>query len=168
LTSGDFDHDRFIAESQAWFDVALRRSDIAFREGLEDYADEFAAFQELVNSTRMKYQGQGVSLPVLLQEFDLCNKTPSAPPDAVRCFTVHAAKGMEFDHVYVIGLAESVFPSWQSVEAGDQSPELREERRNCFVAITRTQTSLTLTYAQRYKGRKKEPSRFLAEMELIG
>jgi DNA helicase-2/ATP-dependent DNA helicase PcrA len=168
LTSGDFDPDRFIAESLIWFDAALRRADVASREWFEDYADEFAAWQELLNSTRMKYQGERVSLPILLQEFDLCSKTPSAPPDAVRCFTVHAAKGMEFDHVYVSGLAETVFPSWQSVEAGDQSRELREERRNCFVAITRTETSLTLTYAQRYKGRRKEPSRFLAEMRLIG
>jgi DNA helicase-2/ATP-dependent DNA helicase PcrA len=170
MTSGEFDLDRFISESLTWFAAALRRADIAFREAFEDYEEELATWQELLRSTRAKYagDGNGVSLPVLLQEFDLCtNKTPSAPPDAVRCFTVHAAKGMEFDHVYVSGLAEGVFPSWQSVEEGDQSPELREERRNCFVAITRTQTSLTLTYASSYRGRKKEASRFLAEMGLM-
>jgi DNA helicase-2/ATP-dependent DNA helicase PcrA len=111
LTSGDFAPDRFIAESLTWFDAALQRADIASREGFEDFTDELAAWQELLNSTRLKYQGEGVSLPILLQEFDLCSKTPSAPPDAVRCFTVHAAKGMEFDHVYVCGLAESIFPS---------------------------------------------------------
>lgn len=72
---------------------------------------------------------------------------------------------MEFDHVYVIGLAEGVLPSWQSAKEGDQSPSPREERRNCFVAISRTQTSLTLTYALRYNG-SKDPSRFLAEMGL--
>jgi DNA helicase-2/ATP-dependent DNA helicase PcrA len=169
LTTGDFDLDRFISESLSWFVAALRRADIASREGFEDYEEELAAWQELLRSTRAKYagDGNGIILPVLLQEFDLCtNKTPTAPPDAVRCFTVHAAKGMEFDHVYVSGLAEGVFPSWQSVEEGDQSPEFREERRNCFVAVTRTQTSLTLTYASSYRGRKKEPSRFLAEMGL--
>jgi DNA helicase-2/ATP-dependent DNA helicase PcrA len=47
-------------------------------------------------------------------------------------------KGLEFDRVYVIGLAESILPTWQSRNAGDNSPEMEEERRNCFVAITPT------------------------------
>jgi DNA helicase-2/ATP-dependent DNA helicase PcrA len=109
----------------------------------------------------------GVTLPVLLQEFDLCSKTPTAPSDAARCFTVHAAKGMEFEYVYVIGLADGMMPSWHSVKDGDQSRSMQEERRNCFVAITRTQTDLTLTHSRGYGGYQKEPSRFLAELGLI-
>jgi DNA helicase-2/ATP-dependent DNA helicase PcrA len=123
--------------------------------------------QELLQSAKSKYVADGMTLPVLLHEFDLCSKTPSAPPDAVRCFTVHAAKGMEFEHVYVLGLADGMMPSWQSVKDGDQSTAMREERRNCFVAITRTQTSLTLTHARRYGRYQKEASRFLAEMGLV-
>jgi DNA helicase-2/ATP-dependent DNA helicase PcrA len=167
MVSGEFDTEHFIAESLNWFDAALARADVATRGGFEDYADERAAWQELLQSTRTKYVAEGVTLPILLQEFDLCSKTPSAPPDAVRCYTVHAAKGMEFEHVYVIGLAEGMMPSWQSVKDGDQSPSMREERRNCFVAITRTQISLTLTYARWYGGYQKEPSRFLVEMGLL-
>jgi DNA helicase-2/ATP-dependent DNA helicase PcrA len=81
--------------------------------------------------------------------------------------TVHSSKGLEFDSVYVIGLAESVMPSWQSTKQGDNSPEMEEERRNCFVAITRTREHLTLSYAASYRGWSKAPSRFLREMELL-
>ena len=64
--------------------------------------------------------------------------------------TIHGAKGNEFDHVYLAGLAEDVLPSFQSREKGDRSPEFEEERRNCYVAVTRCQQTLTLSYAERY------------------
>ena len=69
-------------------------------------------------------------------------------------------------HVYVIGLAEDIMPSFQSKKKGDQSPEMEEERRNCFVAITRTRECLVLSRAESYRGWFKEPSRFLNEMQL--
>ena len=50
---------------------------------------------------------------------------------------------------------------------GDQSREMQEERRNCFVAITRTQETLSLTYSERLQGWVKQPSRFLAEMGVV-
>jgi len=78
--------------------------------------------------------------------------------------TIHSAKGKEFDHVYLVGLVEDELPSFQSKQKGDQSPEMEEERRSCFVAITRTMKTLTLSYARRYRGWAKEPSRFLFEM----
>jgi UvrD-like helicase family protein len=65
---------------------------------------------------------------------------------------------------YVIGLAEGEMPSWQSCKKGDASPEMEEERRNCFVAITRTQERLKLSAAKNYRGWNKTESRFLAEM----
>ena len=71
---------------------------------------------------------------------------------------------LEFDTVYVMGMAESILPTWQSQNAGEQSPEMEEERRNCFVAITPTKNRLVLARAQRYRGRDRAPSRFLAEM----
>jgi DNA helicase II / ATP-dependent DNA helicase PcrA len=163
IVAGDFDTERFIEESIAWFETAIKLDDVAMRDGFEDYPEEVIAWRELLRSTRSKYAGDAIGLSVLLQEFDLCSKTPPAPPEAVRCFTVHAAKGMEFEHVYVIGLNETKMPSRQSIEKGDQSDEMREERRNCFVAITRTQSSLTITYAG-----NQRPSRFLLEMGLIG
>jgi DNA helicase-2/ATP-dependent DNA helicase PcrA len=71
---------------------------------------------------------------------------------------------MEFRHVYLVGMAEDQLPSFQAKKAGDDSREMQEERRNCFVAITRTMESLTLTYADKYNGWQKNPSRFLTEM----
>ncbi|MDB6128936.1 MAG: hypothetical protein JWM04_43 [Verrucomicrobiales bacterium] len=47
--------------------------------------------------------------------------------------TIHAAKGREFDFVYLIGLADEILPSYQSFQKGAQSLEVEEERRNCFV-----------------------------------
>ena len=66
--------------------------------------------------------------------------------------------------VYLAGLAEDVLPSFQSKKVGDRSPQMEEERRNCFVAITRCMDTLTLSRASNYNGRAKAPSRFLAEM----
>ena len=68
--------------------------------------------------------------------------------------------------MYLIGMAQEVLPSFQSLKKGADSRDLEEERRNCFVAITRTQVSLTLTRSQKYNGWPKSPSQFLLEMGL--
>jgi len=81
--------------------------------------------------------------------------------------TIHGAKGREFDFVYVVGLAEDIMPSFQSKKKGDSSPEMEEERRNCFVAITRTKECLVLSRGESYRGWRKDPSRFLVEMDLV-
>jgi DNA helicase-2/ATP-dependent DNA helicase PcrA len=74
---------------------------------------------------------------------------------------------MAFHHVYLIGLVEDQLPSWAAVRKGDDSREMQEERRNCFVAITRTQETLTLTHSLELFGWQKQPSRFLSEMGLL-
>ena len=78
--------------------------------------------------------------------------------------TVHGAKGLEFKHVYLLGMAQEVLPSFQALRKGATSKEVEEERRNCFVAITRVEETLTLTRSQQYYGYPKKPSQFLAEM----
>ena len=80
--------------------------------------------------------------------------------------TIAASKGMEFKHVFLIGLVEDELPGYYAKKKGDHSDDMREERRNCFVAITRAEETLTLTYAERYYGYQKQPSRFLKEMGL--
>ena len=95
---------------------------------------------------------------------DLHSKEPPAPKGAIPCYTIYASKGMGFDHVYLIRLAEDELPNWRAVKKGNRSREMQEERRVCFVAITRTQKSLTLTCPLIVSGYKKQPSRFLAEM----
>jgi DNA helicase II / ATP-dependent DNA helicase PcrA len=133
-------------------------------EVFANYATERAVWQDIVNDLGGTEQAYNLSLAQFLQELVLANKTPAAPPTAVRCLTIHASKGMEFNHVYLIGLAEDILPSFQSKKAGNDSREMEEERRSCFVAITRTIETLTLSYANSYSGWPKKPSRFLYEM----
>lgn len=87
--------------------------------------------------------------------------------DKVKLMTIHSAKGLEFDYVYVSGLEENLFPS--SLSLGSRA-ELEEERRLFYVAVTRAKKMLTLTHAQtriRYGSRQFcEPSRFLEEIPL--
>lgn len=133
---------------------------------LTEVAEERKALDQLVHEITFEYGRDAVTLNLFLQELDLRSKTPAPSIDAVQCFTVHTAKGLEFKHVYLVGLAEETLPSWAAVGKGDQSAEMEEERRNCFVAITRTQESLTLTCATSMFGWEKKPSRFLSEMGL--
>ncbi|HLP21784.1 MAG TPA: 3'-5' exonuclease, partial [Chitinophagales bacterium] len=85
--------------------------------------------------------------------------------DSVKMMTIHAAKGLEFPAVYVVGLEENLFPGTQSLYSLE---DLEEERRLFYVAITRAETQLYLTYANtRYKfGQLNycDPSRFLQEV----
>jgi DNA helicase-2/ATP-dependent DNA helicase PcrA len=133
-------------------------------EGDQELAEELATWQELHGELVREYGHLNLTLSIYLQGLDLAPKTARPGPNAVRCMTVHGAKGLEFKHVYLIGMAQEVFPSFQAVRKGPHSPEVEEERRNCFVAITRVQETLTLTRAQEYYGYPKEPSRFLSEM----
>ena len=84
--------------------------------------------------------------------------------DAVTLMTLHAAKGLEFPVVFLIGMEEGLFPHSRSLM---ELEEMEEERRNCFVAITRVQDTLYLSRARTYRPPYvKEPSRFLREMGL--
>ena len=132
-----------------------------------DVAEEQRVWDSLVSDVVGKYGRQEVTLNLLLQELDLNSKTPIPPAGAIPCFTIHASKGMEFGHVYLVGMVEDQLPAWAAIKKGDNSHEMQEERRNCFVAITRAQESLTMTYSKKVFGWPKEPSRFLHEMGLL-
>ncbi|MDP2180335.1 MAG: DNA helicase II [Methylicorpusculum sp.] len=85
--------------------------------------------------------------------------------DCVQLMTLHSAKGLEFNLVFVVGMEEGLFPSQQSVE---DAGRLEEERRLCYVGMTRAKKQLILTYAEsrRIYGRETNPrpSRFLKEI----
>jgi DNA helicase-2/ATP-dependent DNA helicase PcrA len=85
--------------------------------------------------------------------------------DCVQLMTLHTAKGLEFKLVFLVGLEEGLFPSQQSV---DDAGRLEEERRLCYVGMTRAMQQLYLTYAEsrRLYGRETypRPSRFLREI----
>ena len=86
--------------------------------------------------------------------------------DKVSLMTIHAAKGLEFPYVYVVGLEENLFPSQMALNS---RTELEEERRLFYVAVTRAEKCLTLSYStSRYKWGNVthcEPSRFIEEID---
>ena len=96
--------------------------------------------------------------------------------DYVVLMTLHSAKGLEFDHVYIGGMEENLFPSYMALEADADArttDNLEEERRLCYVGITRARKTLALSYCRQRMVRGElqfnHPSRFLAELprELI-
>ena len=132
-------------------------------DATSDIAEDRAAWGDLARNIG-KTIGRDAPLEQFLQELAIRSKEPPMDTRTVTLMTIHGAKGKEFDHVYVVGLAEDVLPSFQSLKAGENSPEMEEERRNCFVAITRVREWLCLSYADIYRGWQKRPSRFLTEM----
>ena len=86
--------------------------------------------------------------------------------DTVSLMTIHSAKGLEFKNVYIVGLEENLFPSQMSLTA---RTDLEEERRLFYVAITRAESKLTLSFAtSRYRWGTLiscEPSRFIDEID---
>ena len=90
----------------------------------------------------------------------------------VTLMTLHTAKGLEFNYVFIIGMEEKIFPSYKSVVSGG-TKEMEEERRLCYVGITRAKQELYLSYAKSRTQKNillaNEPSRFLEEIpkELI-
>ncbi len=93
------------------------------------------------------------------------NKDDEKDKDRILLMTIHAAKGLEFNYVYIAGLEENLFPSQMALMSRE---ELEEERRLFYVAVTRAKKQVVLTYAiSRYRygsAQSNEPSRFLEEI----
>jgi DNA helicase-2/ATP-dependent DNA helicase PcrA len=107
------------------------------------------------------------SLPDLLEEIALMSSADTATNEAkVTLMTLHAAKGLEFPVVFMVGMEDGLFPSARALEAGPR--ELEEERRLCYVGMTRAREELHLSYAQSRLqfGQRgySSPSRFLEDM----
>ncbi|MCS7005156.1 MAG: UvrD-helicase domain-containing protein [Cytophagales bacterium] len=144
------------------------------RELYEDKTPEgkvrYENVQELLNSIKAftdSPENTDKSLTSFLQQIALVSTADTElDQDAVTLMTIHASKGLEFKNVYVVGLEENLFPSQTMIENRE---DLEEERRLFYVAITRAEQKLTLSYAlQRYRNGKLvacEPSRFLFEID---
>ncbi len=106
-----------------------------------------------------------LTLDVFLNDISLQSEQDQLDENAITIMSIHASKGLEFEHLYVIGLEEEFFPL-----LGDGC-NMEEERRLGYVAITRAKSDLTLCYVDSrfYKGQRKriEKSRFLSEAGLI-
>jgi DNA helicase II / ATP-dependent DNA helicase PcrA len=137
-------------------------------EGLSRYEN----VQELLNAIKEYVddpERADKSLSAFLQEVSLItgqDEDKDKDPDKVTLMTIHMAKGLEFRYVYLVGMEEDLFPSQMMLSS---RADLEEERRLFYVAITRAQKKLFLSYAlTRYRfGRLKncEPSRFLDDID---
>ncbi len=164
--------------------AAVLAEHIAKSTGLlrELYADKtpeglsrFENIQELLNGIREftdsdlpEFEGKKPGLSDFLVDVALLTDADQNDDDndKVSLMTIHASKGLEFPHVYIVGLEENLFPSQLSLN--DRS-ELEEERRLFYVALTRAENKTTLTYAMsRYRYgtlNHSEPSRFIEEID---
>ncbi|WP_443939655.1 ATP-dependent helicase [Pedobacter sp. MW01-1-1] len=127
--------------------------------------------QELLNGIKEFAEREDIEekgLDVFMQDVALLtndDKDGDKNKDTVSLMTIHSSKGLEFKNVYIVGLEENLFPSQMSVNSRS---DLEEERRLFYVAITRAEIKLTLTYAtSRYRWgtlTNCEPSRFIDEI----
>ena len=141
-------------------------------EGSLESFNRIENIEELVNGINDFIEGQeelfesDKSLSKYLEDVALYSETDKeASNEKVSLMTVHMAKGLEFPIVYVLGMEENLFPSIMSINSRE---EVEEERRLFYVAMTRAEKSLTLSYCnQRFKWGNLiecEPSRFLSEV----
>lgn len=170
------------------FDIEIQNKDayeaaseIAKGSGIlrELYADKtveglsrFENVQELLNAIKEYVddpEREDKSLAAFLQEVSLLtgqDEDKDGDPEKVTLMTIHMAKGLEFKYVYLVGMEEDLFPSQMMLSS---RADLEEERRLFYVAITRAEKRLFLSYAlTRYRyGRLKncEPSRFLDDLD---
>ena len=140
--------------------------DLSRQENLEEF---LSGMQDFVESRREEDMGDEVYLPDFLQEVALLTDLDSDDGDEndkVVLMTIHAAKGLEFPTVFVVGLEENIFPSPMCTNS---MRELEEERRLLYVAITRAEKHCILTCAQnRFRYGRMEydtPSRFIRDID---
>lgn len=143
-------------------------------EGTPEAITRIENIEELLNGIKDFVDGQqeivdaSGSLVEFLEDVALATDFDNDTKDknAVSMMTIHLAKGLEFPNVYIVGLEEDLFPSAMSVNT---RAELEEERRLFYVALTRAEKRVTLTYTlSRYRWGKiidAEPSRFLSELD---
>ncbi|MFT4898664.1 MAG: DNA helicase-2/ATP-dependent DNA helicase PcrA, partial [Flavobacteriales bacterium] len=141
-------------------------------EGVSRYEN----IQELLNGLKLFSNSEEISdvptqtLDKFMEDVALltdADKDAENDIDRVSLMTIHSSKGLEFPHVFIVGMEENLFPSQLSVNS---RTELEEERRLFYVAITRAEKSVYLSYAQtRFKFGTityAEPSRFITEIPL--
>lgn len=142
--------------------------------GYETYIRELGDMERLENLAEFKriaaeYEksyGESVSLTDFISQISLqSDDDGEKESDTVKLMTIHAAKGLEFPNVFVVGLSESIFPSAKTIE-NRKLAGLEEERRLCYVAITRAEKRLFLLDSEGVapNGKQKLPSRFLREI----
>jgi DNA helicase-2/ATP-dependent DNA helicase PcrA len=142
-------------------------------EGTPEAVSRVENIQELMNGIKdfieeQQDKEEDASLAYFLEDVALATDFDKDKEDVPRVslMTIHLAKGLEFPYVYIVGLEENLFPSAMSMNTRS---EIEEERRLFYVALTRAEKQVYLSYAQsRYRWGKLidcEPSRFLEEID---
>ena len=133
-------------------------------ENIDELISKTVAYQEA-----MEEQNQPATLSGFLEEVALVADIDTLDPDQdyVLLMTLHSAKGLEFPKVFMVGMEDGIFPSHMTISYGDDG-EMEEERRLCYVGITRAMKDLTLTCAQqrmiRGETQYNRVSRFVREI----
>ena len=151
-----------VAARTAYANMLQSKNDIEARTRLENVRELLTSINGYVENA-----GEDASLAGFLDEIalytDLDNHDPNE--DAVVMMTMHAAKGLEFPSVFVVGMEEGIFPGLRAI---GEAEEMEEERRLCYVALTRAKERLYLTCAgQRMlfgRTTNNQPSRFAGEI----
>ena len=138
----------------------------AYYASLPDGADRVANIDEFLAMLKDEASNKpDFDLAEFLNELSLLSDQDALSGDAINIMSVHASKGLEFSHLFVIGLEEGFFPL-----LGD-SNDIEDERRLAYVAITRAKRTLTLSFAASrfYRGKRErlDASRFIAEAGLV-
>jgi len=156
----------------------LKKSDsYNFVNLLRQLFKKVAAFEESASQPTVREFVQSVDLALEAGDEGSLDNPEDSGPDTVKIMTIHGAKGLEFQYVFVVQMVDKRFPTIERkdpIELPDNLikeilPEgdihLEEERRLMYVAMTRAKTGLFFTSAEDYGGaRKKKPSRFLIEL----
>jgi len=151
-------------------EVMLRTGYVAMLEGkpTEENKTHLENIRELKSSIRSYAENAEVpTLAGFLEEIALYTDLEqyNEGDDAVVMMTMHSAKGLEFPHVFLVGFEDGLFPGMRAIGETD---EMEEERRLCYVAITRAKQTLTISHAKQRMlyGRTNAamPSRFLREL----
>lgn len=144
------------------------------KDGTPEGISRIDNIEELLNGIKDFIEGQKEvegttgSLTEFLEDISLASDLDKGLPneDKVSLMTIHMAKGLEFPHVFIVGLEEDLFPSAMSLNSRS---DLEEERRLFYVALTRAEKRAYLSFAQsRYRWGKltdAEPSRFIEEID---
>lgn len=139
-------------------------------EGTEEAEARIENIDELITKVvTYEEENEEPTLSGFLEEVALIADidTVNGDDNQVLLMTLHSAKGLEFPNVYLAGMEDGIFPSYMTITA-DDSAELEEERRLCYVGITRAMQELTLTSAQqrmiRGETQYNKPSRFIKEI----
>jgi DNA helicase-2/ATP-dependent DNA helicase PcrA len=158
-------------------DLILQQSgyEAALRDGTEEGEERFANVQELRGVAAGYYQGMvgldagQTPLAFFLEEISLVSDADELDEGsgAVTLMTLHTAKGLEYPVVFIAGMEDGILPHARSIESGDRE-DMDEERRLCYVGITRAKRRLYLTHAFKRglwgSSEIQKPSRFLEEI----